>query len=125
MTRNNADFHGVTISHKIEHPGVPRAVDVDPGYKPDPYDRIWIEANHPTEGRIGQLYLVRHNGEGRPIGSIDVDPKFQRKGIATAMWDYAKRSGFQPLHSPQRTPDGDAWAKSTGDPMPKFYSNFD
>lgn len=125
MTRNNAAFHGVTISHKIEQPGTTRAVDLGPDYEIQPHDKIWIEANHPTGGKVGQLYLTGQGHGGRVVGNIDVEPEFQRKGIATAMWNYAKQSGFQPAHSPQRTPAGEAWAKSTGDATPKFYSNFD
>lgn len=124
MGRNNADFQGITISHKIEKPSSITPVEVEPDYVPTRHDRIWIEANHPTEGKIGKLYLVRPNNEERVVGDIDVHPNFQRRGIATAMWNYAKAQGFNPKHSPQRTPEGTAWAKSTGEPLPEYYSGF-
>lgn len=58
------------------------------------------------------------------VSSIDVAPEFQRQGIATAMWNHAKRLSQSnpsiptPIHSDFRTPEGDAWAKSTGDWLP-------
>lgn len=62
---------------------------------------------------------------GRPIhgmiASIDVEPKYQRRGVATGMWNYANASGLEPspAHSITRTPagkggGGDSWAKKVG-----------
>lgn len=125
MTRSNAAFHGYTISHKVEQVGIPKKVDLGPDYQIQSHDKIWIEANHPTDGTVGEMYLTGYGVGGRTVGHVSVEPEHQRKGIATAMWNYAKQNGFNPLHSPQRTPEGEAWAKSTGDETPKFYKNFD
>jgi GNAT superfamily N-acetyltransferase len=54
-------------------------------------------------------------GIGRLVGTVQVEPEFQRKGIATAMWRYAKQQGFNPVHSPNQSPSGKPWAKSVGE----------
>lgn len=59
------------------------------------------------------------------IDNIEVDPEFQRKGIATELWNRghqeaaANRSVAKPTHSPDRTDAGDAWAKSVGGRLPR------
>lgn len=49
------------------------------------------------------------------VSSIQVDPKHQRKGIATAMYNMASDLPTKrPIeHSDDRTPEGEAWSKST------------
>jgi ribosomal protein S18 acetylase RimI-like enzyme len=61
-----------------------------------------------------------------PIVMVEVDEEHQRKGLATAALRHsqaiAKASGGRipfPEHSGDRTPEGDAWAHSTGDPVPR------
>jgi hypothetical protein len=53
------------------------------------------------------------------LNELNVNPEHQRKGLATAMWDHAKSLGINPQHSNVRSRQGDAWAKSTGDPVPE------
>jgi GNAT superfamily N-acetyltransferase len=59
------------------------------------------------------------------ISHIEVEPNHRRQGVATGMFGYAHEvakttRGVQPpKHSPDRTNDGDAWAKSTGKRVPK------
>lgn len=64
-------------------------------------------------------------GISSQITEIKVDPAHQRRGLATAAFrhsqEVARSSGGripEPLHSSWRTPEGDAWARSTGDPVP-------
>jgi GNAT superfamily N-acetyltransferase len=106
MPANNADFHNITISH------------VDNGKRTD----LFVNANHPDEGIIGQLHLgfVRQNGR-RKVRNIFVKKEHQRKGIATAMWNYAEANGFKPQHSDDRTDAGEAWARSLGKRLPPRY----
>lgn len=59
------------------------------------------------------------------ITEVKVDPDHQRQGLATEALRHAQRvaraSGGripEPLHSSWRTPEGDAWARSTGDYVP-------
>ena len=60
------------------------------------------------------------------LEEIHVDTNFRRQGVATKMWHFAKALSATkpgvipyPTHSDERTKEGDAWAKSTGDPVPK------
>lgn len=98
MGANNADFHGVDFSHWIDKKGQTR-----------------IRATHPDHGQIG-FFIVGSDGT---IGNVYVDHAHTRKGVATGMYNYAKQLGLDIKHSENRTPEGDAWAKSTGDVLPK------
>ena len=60
------------------------------------------------------------------LQQVQIDPNWRRKGAATKMWRYAQglsqaKPGVipAPAHSEERTPAGDKWAKSTGDPVPE------
>ena len=69
--------------------------------------------------RIGTLQ-VKPSGE---VHHVDTKPDYQRKGVATQLLNVAKSvasSTGRPdvKHSTRRTDSGDAWAKSTGDPVP-------
>lgn len=97
MTRNNADFHGVTFSHKEL-----------------PFGEVMIEAGHPEHGFLGSMRI----GKLGDIKDIRVGEPHRRKGVATGMWNYAHQQGFNPEHSDSRTPEGDAWAASTGADVP-------
>ena len=106
MTRNNADFHGIDFSHLIRDDGA-----------------ILISANHPEHGRVGTLELEPEWSPSVPkrqVRSLLVKKDFRRKGVATGLWNYAERAGLNPEHSPQRTKEGDLWAKSLGTPLPKL-----
>ena len=100
MTRNNADFHGLIFTHKAEK-----------------YGEVTVEASHPEHGYLGSMRL----GKFGDVLNIRVGESFRRKGVATGMWNYAKAQGLNPQHSDSRTKEGDAWAASTGDPVP--YNN--
>jgi ribosomal protein S18 acetylase RimI-like enzyme len=73
-------------------------------------------------GTIGQFSWHHKTGE---ITGVDVDPRFRRQGIATAMLGEARRVAgetrgvVQPKHSTDRTDAGEAWARSTGERLPK------
>lgn len=99
MTRNNADFEGVTYGHA---PGI--------------YGEMHIVAEHPDpkKGRLGSMHL---SSDGY-VRDIQVRKEYRRKGIATGMWRYAQAQGFDPKHSDSRTKKGDRWAESTGDYVP-------
>jgi GNAT superfamily N-acetyltransferase len=74
-------------------------------------------------------------GREKPIGTmswskkgihnVEVDPQYQRQGIATELWNRghqeaaSNRSVVAPKHSPDRTDAGDAWAKSVGGRRPR------
>lgn len=77
-----------------------------------------IEAHDPEDGRVGRMEWM-----GRPpyaVHSLDVSQNHQRKGLATAMWDWSQDQGRpKPTHSAQRTDKGDAWARSVGGKLPR------
>lgn len=66
--------------------------------------------------RVGTLVQFRDDGM---VGGIGVEEGLRRKGVATAMWRRAEKANWKPKHSPARTPDGDAWARTVGGPLPK------
>jgi GNAT superfamily N-acetyltransferase len=100
MGANNADFHGINFSHKYNTKG-----------------KLIVLADHPeVRGHVGFLHI---NPDGETIGNIFVAPDHRRKGVGTAMLNYAKQLGVVPKHSSNRTPEGDAWAKAVGGDLPK------
>ena len=86
-----------------------------------------VQAIHkPTGERIGAMSWLDFG----PVHDIHVRQEHRRKGVATGMWNHAikiaesahgkgvnKRISMVE-HSIFRTPEGDAWAKSTGDSVP-------
>ena len=70
---------------------------------------------------LGHLHWSARTGE---ILDVHVAPGARRKGAATAMLkaarDVAAKTGVpEPVHSGDRSDQGDAWAKSTGEPLPE------
>jgi GNAT superfamily N-acetyltransferase len=67
--------------------------------------------------------LLIHHAPGQPqhgkIAAVEVSPRHQRKGLATAMYQHAERTGITPVHNQIRTKEGDAWAQSVGGAIPK------
>lgn len=89
-------------------------------FKPAPVDddmanhRIIAQHNN---RRVGKMEWDIGTGD---IQNVEVHPKHQRKGLATAMWHYAQDiSGNNVGHSPVRTDEGDAWAHSVGGDIPE------
>lgn len=78
--------------------------------------RAWTAREHADD--IAPLGTLIIDGRTSEIMYISTHPKHRRKGIATALRAAAVADGFPPVHSPFRTPEGDAWARSTGDPLP-------
>lgn len=97
-----------------------------------------VEA-HDGEGNwVGQMSWYKHSRPGpkngycqscdedaetgshkHPAGEVDgieVDPDYQRRGVATALWNHANSLGVtpKPKHSPNQTGDGRAWAERVG-----------
>lgn len=76
-------------------------------------DRIVWTARTPDHQVYGTLIMTASDNV---IDWVGVHPKFRRHGIATALLQAARADGFSPIHSQHRTPDGNAWARSTGEP---------
>lgn len=67
---------------------------------------------------IGRLTLSSPRpwqDNGRMVIMVEVHPDYQRRGIATAMWKYAKTQGLNPMHELIQTENGKAWASAVGD----------
>jgi GNAT superfamily N-acetyltransferase len=78
------------------------------------------DSDKPSE-TLGHLHWSSKRGE---ILDVHVVPGARRKGVATALYkaakDIAAKTGVpEPVHSNDRSDQGDAWAKSTGEPLPE------
>jgi hypothetical protein len=65
---------------------------------------------------VGGLTWSKDTGD---VTGVSVDTPHQRRGIATHMWAMARDYDPPPRHSADRTDEGDAFARSTGDPLPR------
>jgi len=104
MGRNNADFHGVNISHEL--------------YSEFGVSAASLIATHPTDGEVGRMYLVDdgNTGTSHKVMNVQVHKNYRRKGIATALWNHAKAIGLNPKHDyDEQSDDGASWAKAVGD----------
>ena len=101
----------------------------NPGYNPDMIvggAEHRVQALHPETNEVmGQMTWWGHdNPVPGEIDKIDVGEKFRRQGVATQMLEEARRTSEvdknvpYAVHSTTRTPEGEAWAKSTGDNLP-------
>jgi GNAT superfamily N-acetyltransferase len=86
--------------------------------------QIWA-TNHRGE-EIGHLHWSKeereaddpeeYTGDPGVISMIEVHPDYRRKGIATAMFNQAQQYRPKPLHSDDRSYEGDQWARKVGGP---------
>lgn len=81
-----------------------------------------VIASHPKFGDIGRMELGKEKNGGREITDFGV--LFRRIGVGTAMYKYAQDVGLNPLHSADRTDEGDAWAKKVGGDLPPRSERF-
>lgn len=85
-------------------------------------------------GRVQQHRVLALSGDknighllwtSQGIRNVMVNPEHQRQGVATGMWNEGHRLAGEnaripkPKHSPDRTTEGNAWAKSVGGPLPR------
>ena len=92
----------------------------DPNY-PEAEHRI-IAIHRTSGGTVGEMHWFdNHPDYGSAVSHISVLPDHQRRGVATAMWNHANHVASRnskipvPVHHPQKTPVGHAWAQSLGD----------
>jgi len=93
----------------------------------EPQERYSIDAyDKNTNEHLGFMSWSGHAGfDAGMLQSIDVSPKHQRKGVATEMFNHARKlsaknpSIHEIQHSNFRTLDGDDWAQSTGYYVPR------
>ena len=77
--------------------------------------------SHPDQPRIGSIGWHKDTGE---ITGVNVHSKYQRQGVASTMFHEAKNIAreqglVEPVHSNDRTEQGDAWAKAVGGHLPR------
>ena len=100
----------------------------------------FVKAEPKSMGGSKNHVLQALGADGSPLGGIEwrhstgevhnitVSPEARRQGLATSLWTRANeiaeetRGVKQPRHSPQRTNDGDAWARSLGSRLPRRQS---
>jgi len=108
----------------------------DPNYNPDIFfgdNEHTVRAFHPDTGEeMGRLSFYGKGGiTPGEIDKIEVAEKFRRQGIGTGLLEEARRLSTVDenvpyvVHSKSRTPDGEAWARSTGDTLPERTGSFD
>lgn len=68
----------------------------------------WVTAHHGGH-EVGQL--VTYHGT---VDEVHVEPEHRRRGVATRMWQIAG----EPMHSQERTDDGELWANHVGGFVP-------
>lgn len=77
-----------------------------------------VNAKHrASNALVGELVWTEPKGR---VEGIQVHPDHQHAGVATAMWNEAKRYAAdnevaEPHHSDTQTKEGRAWAKKVGD----------
>ena len=118
MGRNNEDFQGSASEHEY-------ALEYTPAGK---YLGHTITATH-NGSEVGSYEWGTPGERNTPnvgkIASVYVYPHHRRKGLATRMHNAAKQIAARnpevpmPKHSDDRSPEGDAWANSTKDRIPK------
>jgi GNAT superfamily N-acetyltransferase len=73
------------------------------------------EGNKKPVGRLSWYKDDVDDGLGNKVANVDVLPAHQRRGVATAMWEHAKKVNPGILHSHARTDAGRAWSAKVGD----------
>lgn len=69
------------------------------------------------EQKVGHMLWDRKSGS---ILELRTHPDYRRQGVATGMFNHAQSFDPPAKHHSSRTPEGDAFAKSTGTPVPKL-----
>lgn len=76
----------------------------------DGFGKHLVEAYHNKEGHIANLEWDKETGA---IGNVDVAEPHQRKGLATAMFNFANTLGVtKPQHTQVLSQSGKAWKES-------------
>lgn len=79
--------------------------------------RRWVMLDS-TGQQIASVMLA-HDGEVEWIGTRH---GYERRGLATALWEYLVHTGEKPKHSACRWPAGDRWARKVGGELPPLHS---
>lgn len=83
--------------------------DVETGYPATTKNLHRIDAWHPEHGPVGS---IDWDDDDHTVDMIYVDPKHRHKGVASELWNRAKRIEPDLKHSEDQTGDGAAWNES-------------
>jgi hypothetical protein len=107
-------FHSLTAIHKGRSVGNLRWASEG---EPEIYD-INVDKGQQRRG-IATHLLTKANELSRGNTSLVKGDYRQIRGNPDSSWDNPKKYDIPaPIHSPHRTEEGDAWAKSTGQKVP-------
>lgn len=76
---------------------------------------VLVRSGEEVIGRLALSSPRPFQQNARMVLMVEVHPDYRRQGIATAMWQYAKAQGLNPMHELIKTEDGNAWSKAVGD----------
>ena len=103
---------------------MPRLTEFETGHSPYQIFSYTKDSVHVVNAKhrasnvlVGELVWTEPKGR---VEGIQVHPDHQHAGVATAMWNEAKRyatdnGAAEPKHSDSQTKEGKAWAKKVGD----------
>jgi len=88
----------------------------------EPIHRIrMVDVTPHGQWGMGELRWHGHTGE---ITNVETEPDYQRLGVANTLLAEAKAAAkkhglMEPVHSSNRTDEGNKWAKATKDKLPR------
>ena len=91
------------------------SLEVKDVIKSSNYTSLSIIAYSDSGSKIGQVYFnsdETNNKNKLTSSDTSVKPEWQRKGVATAMYQYVKDLGYEVLPSSDQTPEGVEFFKS-------------
>ena len=115
------------IEHvQTKHPGQPFNHVVDDDQHEIAYHHYFTR-QHPhffilSDKKSGKMLANMNLDAKGKLQGIETHPDYQRQGLATKLWNYAKSQSDigipEPKHSDARTKAGEAWAKKVGGELP-------
>jgi uncharacterized Zn-finger protein len=91
------------------------SLEVKDVIKSSNYTSLSIIAYSDSGSKIGQVYFnsdETNNKNKLTSSDTSVKPEWQRKGVATAIYQYVKDLGYEVLPSSDQTPEGTEFFKS-------------
>jgi len=91
------------------------SLEVKDVIKSSNYTSLSVIAYSDSGSKIGQVYFdseETNNKNKLTSSDTSIKPEWQRKGVATAMYQYVKDLGYEVLPSSDQTPEGAEFFKS-------------
>ena len=77
-----------------------------------------VAVDKATNKVVAYMELGDKKRGGKEIKMVHVEPEVRRQGLASTLFLEAKKAGLKPVHSPTRSPEGDAFARRVGGYVP-------